>query len=62
MVTFCIIEDLENKGVIYKVDRYEGNSLWLADDTTLIENSIENMKTNIEVLRNSVREYELEIN
>ena len=60
MVT-CIIEDLENKGVLYKVDRYEGNSLWLADDTTLIVNSIENMKTNIEVLRNSAREYGLDI-
>ena len=39
MVTFCIIEDLQNKGRIYKIGKYEGNSLWLADDATLISNS-----------------------
>ena len=61
MVTFCIIEDLEEKGVMYDVDRYKGNSLWLADDTTLIANSIENMKINIEVLKASARQYGLEI-
>ena len=36
MVTFCIIEELEEKGVKYKIDRYEGNSLWLEDDVTII--------------------------
>ena len=62
MVTFCIIEDLENNGIMYEIDRYRGNSLWLADDTNLIANSLENMKTNIEVLRTSARKYGLEIN
>ena len=47
MVTFCIIENLENKGVKYGVDKYEGNSLWLAVDT-IIANSVGNMRTNID--------------
>ena len=25
MVTFCIIEDLENNGIMYEIDRYRGN-------------------------------------
>ena len=50
MVTFCIIEDLQKKGKIYRVGEYEGNSLWLADDATLIANSKENVAENIKVL------------
>ena len=53
MVTFCIIEDLQMKGKIYKVAEYEGNSLWLADDATLIANSKENVEENIKVLEES---------
>ena len=62
MVTFCIIEDLENQGVIYEVDKYKGNSLWLTDETTLIANSIKNLETNIKTLKISARQYGLEIN
>ena len=62
MVTFCIIGDLEKEGAIYEIDKYKGNSLWLADDSTLIANSIENMKRNIEILKVSAKEYGLEIN
>ena len=51
MVTFSIIEELENKGKMYDVDRYKGNSLWIADDATLIARSIEDMKTNVNILR-----------
>ena len=61
MVTFSIIEELENKGKMYKVDKYKGNSLWIADDATLIAGSIEDMETNIEILRNTAKEYGLEI-
>ena len=39
MVTFCIIEDVQTKGKTYKVGKYEGNSLWLVDDATLVANS-----------------------
>ena len=30
---------------------YLGNSLWLADDATIISSSKENIETNIEVLK-----------
>ena len=36
MVTFKIIEELRNKGIRYQIDKYDGNSVWLADDSTLI--------------------------
>ena len=62
MVTFCIIEDLENQGVTYEIDKYKEISLRLADDTTIIANSVENLKTNIKTLITSVRKYGLEIN
>ena len=61
MVTFSIIEELENKGKMYEVDRYKGNSLWIADDATLIAGSIENMETNIDLVRKTAKEYGLEI-
>ena len=62
MVTFCIIEDLQKKGKIYRVGKYEGNSLWLADDATLIANSKEDVEDNINVLIESVGEYGLNLN
>ena len=62
MVTFCIIEELETKGVIYKTDGIELNSIWLADDTTLIANSVENLVKNIKILRNIALKYGLSIN
>ena len=51
MVTFSIIEELENKGKMYEVDRYKGNSMWIADDATLIAGSKEELETNINILR-----------
>jgi len=61
MVTFSIIEDLEEKGKKYEIDKYKGNSLWIADDATLIAGSKRDMEHNIEILRNPAREYGLEI-
>ena len=54
MVTFCIIEDMEKEGKLYTIDKYKGNSLWLADDATLIAGSKEDMEHNIKVLINLV--------
>jgi len=39
MVTYCIIEELLKNGKQYRIREYKGNSLWLADDVTLIANS-----------------------
>ena len=62
MITFCIIEDLEKKGKLYDIGKHTGNSLWLADDATLIAGSKENMERNIEVLIESAGEYGLKLN
>ena len=61
MVTFSIIEELEEKGKKYEIDKYKGNSLWIADDATLVAGSIKDMEHNIEILRNAARKYGLEI-
>ena len=61
MVKFDIIDDLEREGPKYEVGRYVGNSLWLADDTTIISSSTENLKKNIGILRNSAKKKGLEI-
>ena len=47
---------------MYEVDRYKGNSLWLADDATVIANSIESLRTNMEILKTSAKKFGLEIN
>ena len=62
MVTFCIIEELEERGSIYNIGKYRGNLLWLADDTTLIANSKEYMEKNIKVLKEAAIKYGLEVN
>merc|ERR1711874_405568 len=36
MVTFTIIEQLREDANLYKIGEYIGNSLWLADDATII--------------------------
>ena len=50
MVTFCIIEDIQKNGKMYGIREYEGNSLWLANDATLIAKSRENVEDNIKAL------------
>ena len=47
---------------MYEVDRYKGNFLWLADDATVIANSIESLKNNMEILNTSAKKFSLEIN
>ena len=61
MVIFCIIEDLQKNGKMYGIREYEGNSLWLADDATLIANSRENVKKNIKALIKSGGTYGLNL-
>merc|ERR1711888_141633 len=51
MITYCIIEELKTNGIIYKSKGIELNSIWVADDVTLISNNIENTKKNIELLK-----------
>ena len=40
MVTFTMIEEINNRAVKYKKGKYVGNSLWLADDATIIASNV----------------------
>ena len=50
MVTFTMIDDLRNLAEKYKIGEFIDNSLWLADDATIIANSIPNLLKLLEVL------------
>merc|ERR1711874_806390 len=50
IVTFTMIEDLRNLAERYKIGEFVDNSLWLADDATLIADSIPNLLKLLEVL------------
>ena len=62
MVTFKIIEELRNRGKRYQIDRYDGNSVWLADNSTLIAGNIKDMETTIKILKDTAKEYGLRVN
>ena len=51
LITYDIIEELEEKGEIYEVGNFKGNSVWLADDTTIIANSKESLEKNMRILK-----------
>ena len=51
MVTFTMIDDLRNLAEQYKIGKFMDNSLWLADDATLIADSIPNLEKLLEVLK-----------
>merc|ERR1711984_25992 len=61
MVTFKIIEALR-KEKKYKVGKFDDNSIWLADDATLVAENVETMETLLNCLSRVGGEYGLEIN
>ena len=62
IMTFVIIENLEEVGVPFEVDDIEIISQWYCDDSTIIANSVEAARTNIRIVRRISRELGLEIN
>ena len=60
-MTFKIIEELR-KEKVYKVGVFEDNSIWLADDATLIAEDLPTLKKLLERLSRSGGEYGLQIN
>ena len=56
MITFTLIEELNNKAPKYKIGVYLGNSLWLADDATIIAKSIEELLEALEILKKRSKE------
>merc|ERR1712239_35699 len=61
LVTFKIIEDLK-KMKKYKIGKFEDNSVWMADDATLVAENLETMKELLECLDKSGSYYGLRIN
>merc|ERR1712179_347295 len=61
MVTFKIIEELR-KEKKYKIGKFDDNSIWLADDATLVADSLKTMEELLNCLSRVGGEYGLEIN
>ena len=61
MVTFKIIEELR-KEKRYKIGKFDDNSIWLADDATLVAENLETMEELLNCLSRVGGEYGLEIN
>ena len=57
-----MIDDLRNLAEEYKIGKFVDNSLWLADDATLIANSIPNLQKLLEVLKKTGEINGLQVN
>ena len=61
MVTFTIIEDLRKKADLYNIGVYKDNSLWLADDATIIARDEQSLEKVLDVLESAGKENGLEL-
>jgi len=61
MVTFTIIEELKENADIYRIRKYHGNSLWLADDATVISTNEGNVEKAVNTLEIAGRKCVLEL-
>ena len=61
MVTFTIIEELRKNANLYNIGKYSENSLWLADDATVIARDELSMEIALNVLESAGRENGLEL-
>ena len=50
MITYTIIDDLRTEGKKYKVGEFFENSLWLADDATLIARNLPELMELLKIL------------
>ena len=53
MVTFTMIEDLRNQAEKYNIRKYNDNSLWLADDATIIARDEETLLKTLKILEDT---------
>ena len=61
LVTFTMIEDLKNQAESYRIRKYEDNSLWLADDATIIARDEETLLKTLKILEDTGRRNGLEL-
>ena len=62
LITYLIIDKLEREGEIVEVGGVGLNSLWFADDSLVLSNSVEGTARNIRLVREVSRSFGLEIN
>ena len=62
MITFTIIEKLIEKAPELKIGSYKGNSLWLADDATIVASNTKDLQRILEVLKEEAGKNNLELN
>ena len=62
LVTYIIIEELEGRGVMFEVDGLRVNSMWFADDSILVGNSVEAAERNLRIVKEIGGYFGLKIN
>ena len=62
LITYLIIDKLEREGEMVEVGGVGLNSLWFADDSLIMSNSVEGTRRNIRLVREVSRSFGLEIN
>merc|ERR1712179_310167 len=62
LVTFTMIDYLRTKADKFKIGKFEDNSLWLADDATLIADSVPKLQELLGVLKQTGEKHGLQIN
>ena len=62
MITFTIIEILVTDAPECQIGKYIGNSLWLADDATIVARNIKELLETLEVLKKEAKKNSLELN
>ena len=61
LITFLIIDHLEKEGSMINVEGMKMNSLWVADDSIVLANSLEGAMGNIRQVRKVSRTFGLEL-
>ena len=62
IITYRIIEEMQRRGEMFEVDGIRLNSIWFADDSVLIANSIEAARANIKIVKRVAKGLGLEVN
>ena len=62
LITYMIMNELDQKGRGYKDENFALKSLFFADDALLLSHSLEEARENLEIITNTSREFGLEIN
>ena len=62
LITYEIMKELEREGEKFSIDEINMNSIFFADDSITIANTIEATKKNLEVIKNISKKYGLIVN